>query len=342
MIKEVLRSPLGSGDAVLKRRIITETFRKDIFDVIDHYYECEQTGEEFGTEETENLHKVQVENQYRDKYGLPFPDQIRRIREAYNVSASKMSEILGLGANSYRSYELGEVPSVGNGRFIKSAQDPGRFLELLRMSQEVIGPEEFEKLTKRVSKMIEINRREIEKRDRFVKEELFPSIVPDQFTGYRLADVEKISHMILFFSEKMQTWKTKLNKLLFYSDFMCFKHTGYGMSGLKYQAWQMGPVPFKFDELFIYIDSVSEVVERVYAKSGRGNYGTVFRKTGDFNEELFSSTELTVLREVERVFGGLVPGKVIDKSHRERAWKENHNEMKDISYMKYGFELKEM
>ncbi len=41
------------------------------------------------------------------------------------LSAARMAEVLGLGANTYRNYEQGEVPSESNARLL--AQNPEEF-----------------------------------------------------------------------------------------------------------------------------------------------------------------------------------------------------------------------
>ncbi len=69
----------------------------------------------------------QAYNQYRDKYNLPFPEEIKEIRAKYGVSATKMSEILGFGINSYRNYENGEVPNQSNANLIQLAKNPIQF-----------------------------------------------------------------------------------------------------------------------------------------------------------------------------------------------------------------------
>lgn len=338
MIKELIESPFGEGNASLQRKSGTHIFRKETFDIIEHYYLCEVTGEEFTTDEIDQINLNQIYNQYRDKYGLPFPDQIKNIREKYSVSASKMSDILGLGANSYRLYEQGEVPSVGNGRLILAAHDPEEFKKFLRSSEEIIGERDYQKLTRRVDALIE------EKRVNWLSfarvNELFGKIVPDEFTGYRLPHLEKIAQMILFFSERTDTWKTKLNKLLFYSDFLAFKQSGYGISGLEYRAIQMGPVPSQFDELYSEINR-GEVVRREYHEFGDGNYGSRFIPLKPFDPSWFNDFERTIMQEVITTFGPLKTNEVIKASHHETAWLECHADKKIISYKRYGFDLRE-
>ena len=75
----------------------------------------------------------QVYNQYRDKFNIPFPDEIMLIREKYGLSAIKMSEILGFGINSYRQYEAGEMPSVANAKLIQMADDPKKFIDMVEL-----------------------------------------------------------------------------------------------------------------------------------------------------------------------------------------------------------------
>lgn len=339
IIKEQIVSPFSDSNAVLKRKKGIKIFRKEEFEITEHYYQCQETDEEFTTDEVDQINLNQVYNQYRDKFGLPFPDQIKRIREKYEISASKMSEILGLGVNSFRLYEQGEIPSVGNGRLILAAEDPKEFKRFLRTSQEVIGEKDFEKLTQKVNHLIEDADRN--KFGLFILSRLFDVIVPDQFTGYRLPNFEKISHMVLFFSERTDTWKTKLNKLLFYSDFLAFKHSGYGISGLDYRAIKMGPVPSKFEDIYNEM-SYGNIVDREYIEIENGIYGSLFRPKVTFNESLFEEFELEIMEKVSNELKDLKTKEVIDKSHREEAWKENNEEKKIISYKDYGFEIIEM
>ncbi|WP_394351640.1 type II toxin-antitoxin system antitoxin SocA domain-containing protein [Lunatibacter salilacus] len=43
-----------------------------------------------------------------------------------------------------------------------------------------------------------------------------------------------------------------MNKLLFYADFLMFKRSCFSISGVRYKAIDMGPVPFNF-QVFLNI-----------------------------------------------------------------------------------------
>ncbi|MCD8555331.1 MAG: hypothetical protein LRY59_01565, partial [Bacteroides graminisolvens] len=107
-----MKSPFTGGNVALQQENSELMFRKEKFQYVHLYYQCEDTKERFTTTEIDELNLSQVYNQYRVKYGIPFPDEIKRIRQMYELSASKMSEILGFGDNQYRLYENGDMPSV--------------------------------------------------------------------------------------------------------------------------------------------------------------------------------------------------------------------------------------
>ena len=335
MICELIDSPFAEAQARLKRRVSKLTFRKNDFEITEHYYVCEKTNDEFTTRELDALNLNQVYNQYRDKYGLPFPDQVREIRSMYGVSASKMSEILGLGANSYRLYEQGEVPSVGNGRLIMAAGNPKEFGLFLKASEELIDPKEFKRIKKRIDELLE-QREANPYYDKSINV-LFGKIVPDQYTGYRMPNLEKISHMIMFFSNNANTWKPRLNKILFYTDFLAFKNTGYGITGLDYRAITYGPVPANDEKLY---DEVTKGgwVTRVHTEE-KDYEGSFFTANLTCNESLFDTSELTIMKEVVEKFKWKSATQTTKVSFDEPAWKDNYKENKLISYKDYAFEL---
>ena len=82
---------------------------------------------------------------------------------------------------------------------------------------------------------------------------LLGSHLPDEYSGYRQPDMARFVEMVVFFAERLRPWKTKLNKLLFYADFTCYRETGFSMSGVRYCAIDTGPVPNNFNALFNHL-----------------------------------------------------------------------------------------
>ena len=88
-----MKSPFTGKEMSIQKEWRTMNFRKDEFKVLFHSYKCIETGEQFEDDAFAQLNFNQLVNQYREKYSIPFPEEIITIREKYDISASKMSEI---------------------------------------------------------------------------------------------------------------------------------------------------------------------------------------------------------------------------------------------------------
>jgi DNA-binding transcriptional regulator YiaG len=141
-----MRSPFTDKEMKLEYEKRTWKFRGEEYDYIHTSWLCEDTGERFTTDDTDTAGFIQVTNQYRTKYGIPFTDEIVAVRKKYNISASKMSLILGFGTNQWRHYEAGEVPSVSNGRMIRSIMNPDVFIDMVHSSKHILQPKDYEKI----------------------------------------------------------------------------------------------------------------------------------------------------------------------------------------------------
>ena len=143
-----MQSPFTGGHATLRHELSELTFRKEKFQYVHQFYECDETKERFTTTALDEVNVGQVYNQYRAKYGIPFPDEIKRIRQRYGLSASKMSQILGFGDNQYRLYENGDMPSEANGKILMSIQNPHIFESFVTNARNQFEKDEFAKILK--------------------------------------------------------------------------------------------------------------------------------------------------------------------------------------------------
>lgn len=331
-----MKSPVTGKEMILTKEKRSIDFRKESFDVVFHYYKCEDSGEQFTTGELDDVNMNQVYNQYRDLFNIPFPDEIIRIRKKYNLSATKMSAILGFGTNSYRQYESGEMPSVSNARLIQMIDDSKKFIDLVELCDS-LDSKTKEKLINTAQRIIEDRKRNIFKFN--LKDYLLGDHLADVYSGYRNPNFEKFTEMVVFFSEQIEPFKTKMNKLLFYADFLMFKQSCFSISGVRYRAIEMGPVPNNFQSIFEYLTN-NDYIDIYYTQFPQGYTGEQFkaRKERPFNQELFSETEMAVLNKVAEVFKESTTNNIIETSHLEDAWKENEKEKNIISY-KYAFDL---
>jgi len=328
-----MKSPYTGKEMKLVKENRQMEFRKEKFNIIFHYYLCEDTHEQFTDIDLDELNINQLYNQYRDLYNIPFQDEIISIRKKYNLSSAKMSQILGFGPNGYRLYESGEIPSLSNAKLIQMANDPNDFIKLLNMCDKI---EQNEK-----NKIIEdikhlINKEEDSLFEREYIDYLFGSEYPSFMTGYKKPSFEKISNMVAYFAKRLSPFKTKMNKLLFYSDFLMYSKTCFSISGLKYQAIQRGPVPINFQSLYDFL--YNKNIIKINTVDFGEYYGEQIINSIDFDDDLFSINELQILDFVVEKFENINSTQISDLSHMEKAWIENVEDKDFINY-NYSFEL---
>jgi len=333
-----MKSPFTGKEMSIRKEWRTLSFRKEEFKVLFHSYNCDETGEQFEDEAFSELNYNQLINQYRSKYFIPFTDQIIAIREKYGISASRMSEILGFGVNSYRQYESGEIPSQSNARLIQLAEDPHEFKKLVDLCS-TIETKVKDKILHKIRLVLEEQKNS--RLERLLENYFFESCMPNSLTGFKIPNLKKLTEMVVFFTESMQPWKTKLNKLLFYSDFLMFKQTGFSISGIQYRAIPMGPVPNNFNSIYEYLDK-NEDVDIHYSSFTDGGIGEQFKPNlnRSTDVEFFNKAELSVLQNVVERFKNTSTNQIIEISHKEKAWLDNIADKKLIDY-KYSFDLTE-
>lgn len=336
-----MKSPITGKEMSIVKRLDKLTYRKEEFEIMYHAYVDSENDLEFTDTKLDELNTCQLYNAYREKYQLPFPEEIKAIRSSYGLPANKMAEVLGFGVNVYRNYENGEIPSESNARLIQLARDPHEFKKLLKLSK-VYAPAEVDLISMKIDKLIHERKRAGE---RAIESYLMGGVSsPNEFNGYRVPSLERFMHMVVFFAERVKPWKVKLNKLLFYADFMHYMNYCQSISGGRYMAIQRGPVIKRFDALFgeTADRGLVEIHYELFEDKGgefKEGVGQQFRPIdSQFNPELFSESELKTLDAVVQKFGGLSTAQIVNTSHQELAWIENAADRSDISY-KYSFKL---
>jgi hypothetical protein len=323
--------PHCKGLAVLFTEKTKRKYRNDEFEVYEHFYKCNKCGYAFTNNETDGFNLTQVHNLYREKYHIPFPVQLTAIRVGYGLSAAKMSVILGFGTNQYRLYENGEMPTGGNATVLSMIVDPSQFKHLLLKKNIVTGKKLSEILTSLDERIQSFKSPSIENI-------LFPgNLIPNRFTGFSLPDFNKFANMVLFFINDAP-FKVKLNKLLFFADFAQFKYSGYSISGCKYAAIPMGPVPNDYSLIFGLLES-KEYLTTTLVNIKDKEYDK-FIPMKKFNKALFNASEIETLRNVSNKFKSLPTEKIKNISHEDKAWIDNQSKKALIDYSKYAPLLK--
>ena len=124
--------------------------------------------------------------------------------------------------------------------------------------------------------------------------------------------------MVVYFASVPRMFRTKLNKLLFYSDFLNFKHSALSISGAPYLAFERGPVPQHYDWITEALEQQGDIrtVEWSYGEKS----GDVFDATRVADLSVFSESEVRVLECVRDRFAAATSKRLTDLSHGEAAY----------------------
>ena len=296
----------------------TMTFRGEKFNCAYMSFRDDELNEGFTTTESDSIWYNQVTNQYREKHGIPYQDEIIATRERYGVSASKMSLILGFGTNQYRLYEEGEVPSESNGKMIRSAMNPRVFQELVGASRNLLSEKEFVKISAKVEDVIAQSHARED--DQWAERRIFRT-GRGLVNGFAPQSTARLRSLLVYVLGKMgDTFQTKMNKVLFYIDFLSYRERGMAISGLAYQAIEFGPVPQRWDRVYSGFD---EVVPQ--SKMVKDQECTVLTTDVKADTSLFSKEELEIIDAVCKKLAGASAKIIVEMSHRESAWKKYYN-----------------
>ena len=303
----------------------TWNFRGEQYEYEHIAWLCEDSGEQFTDDESDTAGFVQVTNQYRAKYGIPYTDEIIAVRQRYGISAAKMSLILGIGVNQYRLYEQGEVPSVSNGRMIRSIMNPKVMLEMVESSKNELSESEYEKIISKVQAIIASS--EAYKMEQYETKRIF-NTSRGADNGYAQLSLNRLKNIMLYILNRCdEVWCTKMNKLLFYTDFMSYRERGMAMTGLSYRAIDFGPVPERWDRVYSEFPEVRQELRQV------GDFvGSVLIASAEAANTMFTDAELKVLDAICTHFGKMTSREISRISHDEEAWLNHHDKYEYIPF----------
>lgn len=278
---------------------------------------CRSCGEEIGLGELDDATFKAAYAVYRARHDLLQPEHIKAIRSKYGLGQKAFARLLGWGDVTLARYETGSLQSVSHDQTLRLAEDPGNVRRLLSQNKDRLSAEQVEALEGRL-RQLSPEHESVLAREEAAQYCAGPSVL-------------KLREMAVFFASQHDTWRTKLNKLLFYADFLHFKRHGMAISGARYVNMQFGPVPADFYTLQAALVDDASLDERPTAVGDCS--GTVFVANRPPDRSLFSEAELQTLNDVAHTFDGWPASRIMEYSHQERAWKQT----KDRETIDYGF-----
>ena len=291
---------------------------------------CAECGEELFCEELDSATLVNAYNEYRRRHKLLLPDEIKKIREQYGLSQRSFAKLLNWGDKTICRYENGSVQDKAHNSLLLFLREPENMRTYLTENEIALDERQKAKLLDTVEKLEQDTEYRVGRR--FF--ELFFSRIPCEENGFKGFDYEKLCAMVLFFAHKSsELLKTKLMKLLNYSDMIFYKENGISISGLKYAHLPYGPVPENFDMLFgkMTADHIAHI--EVFYDNGYEKHQVI--PECDIPAGVLSEEELDVLERIYVKFKDFGSVDISNYSHKEKGYSSTkQGEIISYSYAK--------
>ncbi len=263
---------------------------------------------------------------YNKLYGVT-KEEIIALRKKYNLSQELFSKVIGCAKKTLISYEKGvSIPNDSYLILIKSLiASPEMITNLVEANKVQFTDKEYNKINNKISIFLANNEKQL-----LLNEEYSPT----EYNGYTKFNKEKVYNMIIFLADNT-ILKTKLLKEMFYADFLFYKENCKSITGLEYCKLPFGPVPDGFETILLNEYQEGMIDYKPVITSSKEYYEIAAKKK--FNKDLFTKEELDVLAKIKKYFKDYNVKKIVDYSHKEKAYTDT-NDCAKISY-DYSFDI---
>jgi putative zinc finger/helix-turn-helix YgiT family protein len=295
---------------------------------------CDVCGATIYDDELDEENLEEAYGIYREKHGLLAPRDLRELRAEYGLSQRGLSSLLGWSQATIARYEAGAIPSVAhNSQLIHFRGDLDYALELYHENKHKLNSLEAKRAADAFGSVND-SRSIASMLESFLSKCYAKNSA--LHVGNKAFDIDKLANMVVFFASGIQDLvKSKLLKLLWYADFLCYKRQGVSASGTPYVRDYYGPIPAHHDMLLAYLQEDGIVETRPYEGPYEGEY---ILPLVEFDKGLFSKEELDVLMAVVTRFKDSTAKEISRCSHDEDGYRAT--EMKQMIPYSYAESLK--
>lgn len=245
---------------------------------------------------------------YRDANGLLQPEKLKAWRTGLGLKQAELALLLGWSTATVSRYENGALQDEAHDRAMQAAMTNEGLARLLDVAKS-LPPELVERLRAKV-------------RDNEGTDEHFAAVLASRLSkkGAQPVDWKKICETVVWLCQGKGAWRTKLNKLLFYSDFLHIKHFGSSITGLPYVRLQHGPVPEAYELIFSALNLSGDIGIHEVVFGEKVSYLHMAKRAPKV--EVFSRSEIQVLVRVQDEFERTSAAALSERSHQEEAWQQ--------------------
>lgn len=317
-------------EITIEERPAKYTFRREPFEIIEKYAKCTVCNDDIYDEETANQTLQQLSQLYKSKHSFTAED-VRNIRKATGLTQSQFAKVLNMGEATIKRYESGaSLPDATQLGLLKILQNnPSLILRFYEENKNRLTDSEVHLI---YEKLQNLTFGSLEKSAYDILWLIYSKYEQKIENGYSTFNPKKLFHMILFFARE-GVLKTKLMKLLWYSDFLMFKRHNYSISGTPYWHMPLGPVPVEHDTVLGCGNGLNIISTKEEEDVATGYTKMVIKSNVQFNERFFNEDEIKTLCDVQNFFITYGSRAISNFSHNEEGWRQT----KDEQVIPYSF-----
>ena len=274
------------------------TFRGKEFKVKEVILRCRKCNSELFTDDIVDKSMHEIYNMYLKLFDLSF-EKLVSIRKNLNLSQELMSRILGWSKKSIVRYENFESVPQGEylNMYIELNNNPYLIVKILERQKSLFKDEEYYKILRKLP----------------------------FFDNYKSINV------ISFLLKDNPLYETSLMKNCFIIDFYSYKKYGKSITNFKYARLPYGPCIDNRNKLY------NMMIKNNYMEIEITDGGTIFDSSFDYDNNLFDSDELEILKSVKEKLKKYSAKELSEWSHNFMGWKNTKNG--DIISYSYADEL---
>ena len=302
-------------DARLEHRLETLPVKGESTSYDAEVAVCPCCGEEIGDSRVEEGNLRRAYSAYCAAHGLMAPDEVKELRNSYGLSLREFSKFLGFGEQTVARYESGAIPDDSHNTMLKLASTAEGAASLL----SVRGSQLSGRTASAVRRFIESRTPRSGLAAAFAAYQRPPQemVTPSGRNGFRSFSMERVAAVVCELAARCKDlYKIKLQKAMFFTDFLCYAKTSRSMTGLAYAHADYGPVMDGRDRIVAELQDAGFVE---LAEKGWGEVVVPARRP----EGVLSEDEIRLVDEVADFVNTFETSSEISSfSHELDAWSD--------------------
>lgn len=321
----------------IKERLSKTIIKNEEIEYLEKYYFCDESKEdskEYVDGKLLNDNLLSARNAYRVKHGLLTSNQIVDIRNKYGVTQVELSKLLGWGEATISRYESKAIQEEPYDNILREINDnPLIALEYINKHRNNFNEDRYYEIKNNILGTFNEDTKEYISRGP-LKAEYAMYLEPSEYNGNTPLDIDKLESCISYVARNIDNLhKTKLMKLLWYSDALSYKKYNKGITGLVYNHDDYGALPVGHYQIM----ALNNISFKTIEDEDKTMYEFIYNQR--INEDILDKKEKEVLDKVIAKFKDYDSKKIISYMHKEEAYKQTNPKDK-ISY-KFAKDLKE-